>query len=170
MQTMKLTDADRKVIAAQKRAGYVFSGLFLAFAALGNLAYGLMAAEKSAVLLVVVNLVLVVAGFSIALTVNRKYNRDARDGEKEITTAGIQCKVTATDYEPGSGSLYIPILGDLFPKLWGQEMKRLQRYSLVVDGIGHSVDKMLFDRVAEGDEIEIHRAKYSRTVLQIRKK
>lgn len=37
------------------------------------------------------------------------------------------------DYEPGSGSLYIPILGDLFPKLFGPEMNAVDKWFLIVE-------------------------------------
>lgn len=36
------------------------------------------------------------------------------------------------DYEAGSGSLHIPILGDLFPKLFSSEMKPIDRWFLII--------------------------------------
>ena len=55
-----------------------------------------------------------------------------------------------TDYEAGSGSLYIPILGDLFPKLWGQKMKEIKKYKVILNGTTQQIEKDLFESVNEG--------------------
>lgn len=37
------------------------------------------------------------------------------------------------DVEPGSGAMYIPILGRLFPKLYGQKMRAVDSSYLVTE-------------------------------------
>jgi len=67
----------------------------------------------------------------------------------------IQKKEYKVDFEAGSGSLYIPILGDLFPNLWGQKMNPVDKWILVIDNTTYFVDRDIYDRVHEGDSVEI---------------
>ncbi|NDV83903.1 hypothetical protein [Bacteroides sp. 51] len=73
-------------------------------------------------------------------------------------------KEAITDYEAGSGSLHIPILGDLFPKLFGQRMKPVGRWFItarVNNGLyRYEVEEDLYKRLKEGDQIGIGTDKY----------
>ncbi len=72
-----------------------------------------------------------------------------------MKTGVIQKKEYKLDFEARSGSLYIPVLGDLFPNLWGQKMNPVDRWILVIDNTTYNVDKDFYDRVSEGDCVEI---------------
>ena len=73
-----------------------------------------------------------------------------------MRTGVIQKKEYKVDFEAGSGSLYIPVLGDLFPNLWGQKMNPVDKWILVIDNTTYPVDKDFSDRVSEGDSVEIY--------------
>lgn len=73
-----------------------------------------------------------------------------------MKTGVIQKKEYKVDFEVGSGSLYIPVLGDLFPNLWGQKMNPVDKWILVIDNTTYVVDKDFYDSVAEGDRIGIY--------------
>jgi hypothetical protein len=103
----------------------------------------------------------------VSFLINRNYILDLKSGIKEIKLGKVCEKLDITDYEAGSGSMYIPGLGDLFPKIWGQEMKAIYLMKLKVNNDEHDVEKELFDKVNEGDLIEIHYATHSQTLLGI---
>lgn len=68
------------------------------------------------------------------------------------------------DYEAGSGSLYIPILGDLFPSLFGQKMKAIDRWFTLVK-IGdeiykYEIDSSLYNEINKDDAVMIEIDKY----------
>lgn len=67
------------------------------------------------------------------------------------------------DYEAGSGSLHIPILGDLFPKLFSQEMRPIGRWFLIVrtDALyRYEVTKEVYEEAQIGDKVSIGTDKY----------
>lgn len=72
-----------------------------------------------------------------------------------MKTGVIQRKEYKLDFEAGSGSLYIPILGDLFPNLWGQKMNPVDKWILIIDNTTYTVNKDFYDSVSEGDSVEI---------------
>ena len=166
---MELTKKNIKTLKYEKRTGFVFSGLVIAFGALLNLGYIISNEENGWLLLLLIDLGIVGLSYFIAFFMNRKINKDLRAGTKDVKIEKIERKKHEIDYEAGSGALFIPILGNLFPKLWGQKMKEYSKYTLVVNGVGFDVEKELFDSVVEGDLIEIHYSKYSEILLESNK-
>ncbi len=166
---MNLSNEDIKIIKNEKRIGYVFSGLILALGGIGNLAYWVSVAEIQLMVIVIINLSLITVSILISFFMNRKYNLDLKEGEKIVKKEIIQKKEMITDYEVGSGALYIPILGDLFPKLWGQKMKEIKKGKVIINGTAQQIDKNLFESVNEGDDIEMHFSKHSQILLNIQK-
>lgn len=75
-----------------------------------------------------------------------------------MKTGIVNKKKYEVDYEAGRGSLSIPILGDLFPNLWGPTMNQVNRWIVVVDNTEYSVGKDFYDRIKEGDSVEINDA------------
>jgi hypothetical protein len=67
----------------------------------------------------------------------------------------VQKKKYKTDYETENGSLCIPILGDLFPNLWGQKLNPVDKWILVIDNTEYCIDKESYDNISEGDMVEI---------------
>ncbi|MFV0419044.1 MAG: hypothetical protein ACK5KT_09980 [Dysgonomonas sp.] len=72
-----------------------------------------------------------------------------------MNTGIVERKEYKVDFESGSGSLYIPILGDLFPNLWGQKMNPIAKWILIIDNTEYCVEKDLYDNIKEGDSVEI---------------
>ncbi|MDR2955748.1 MAG: hypothetical protein LBV43_11770 [Prevotella sp.] len=67
----------------------------------------------------------------------------------------VEKKAYKLDFETGSGSLCIPVLGDLFPNLWGQKMNLVDKWILVVENTEYCVGKEVYDMITEGDPVEI---------------
>ena len=171
---MELTKENIKTLKYEKRIGFVFAGIILAFGLLFNLFFIATKLAKSyekdeLLILIAIDLLIVGLSYLTASTMNRKINKDLREGIKIVRIEKIDKKNHIIDYEAGSGSLYIPGLGDLFPKLWGQEMRSYSKYVLTIKGIENNVEKELFDNVKEGDLIEVHDSKHSDIFLEFKK-
>lgn len=164
---MKLADKDISTINYEKRAGFVFSGLVLSYGGFFNLLYLCTSPNLNWIVLFVADLLMVGVSFLISYFMNRKFNKDLNAGSKNITLEKIQHKENQTVYEAGSGCLYIPILGDIFPKLWGQNMRAIQKWNLIINNFRYEVEKELFDKVKESDFVEMHHPLHSDLLLDI---
>lgn len=164
---MKFTDKDYKEIRYEMRMGYIFSTFILAFGGLFNLVYIVVNTDNNWLLLCLIDVLIV--GFSIGLyfLVNRKLIRDLKDGTKVIRLEKVLNKERQTSYEAGSGKLHIPILGDIFPKLWGQEMKPKEKFSFIINGFRYEVNEDVFQNVKESETVEMHFSNHSGTLLGI---
>ena len=168
---MSLTPEEIKEIKYNKRLGYAFSVAIIACGAIIILVYSQM--ERIDLIDVrILELILLTFGLSalVLYVMNRKLNKDLRFEERLVETKKIDKRKKIIDYEVGSGSLHIPFLGDLFPKIWGQEMKGYKKFRLTIDGENYDVEEELFNAVNEGDEIELHWSFYSEIFLGLKVK
>ena len=111
---------------------------------------------------------LLIAIFSNYL-LNFKYRKDLEINEKYFVSGNVNDKISQTEYEAGSGSLYIPILGNLFPKIWGQQMKKEQIKFLKVDNELVAVKNSVYESVDINTTVKIYYSKISNTFLGIEK-
>ena len=169
---MSFTNEEIKDIKYAKRYGYIFSSAFMFFGIILLLVdYALNGKINLFDIRTMTTILLtIVISYLILFAINRKINKDLKLEKKLIETKTVQKKENTQDYEVGSGSLYIPILGDLFPELWGQKMKSFKVLRLTIDGEKYSVAKEIFDNVEEGDSIELHWSYYGEIFLGIRLK
>lgn len=76
----------------------------------------------------------------------------------------VENKEYLKDYEPGSGSLHVPILGDLFPSLYGEKMKAIDRWFVIVSRedafYRYEVGKNIYDQILIGDKVLIDTDEY----------
>jgi hypothetical protein len=103
----------------------------------------------------------------LSFLINRKLNKDLKFGTKKIRIEEVTKKEDKTSYEAGSGTLHIPILGDLFPKLWSKKMKPSYKVFLIINNYRYEIDKQLYDKVKKGDLVEMHYSQCSETLLSI---
>ncbi|WP_133250001.1 hypothetical protein [Marinifilum breve] len=165
-----LTDTDIKEIKYMTRAGYIIPTLFLAFAALESIYLVLgEGVDPSTITFILINASVVTCLIIISYLINRKYFKDLKSGEKKIEIHTVQKKEDRTSYEAGSGTLHIPILGDLFPKLWSQEMKKNYLMYLIIKNTRFEVSKELYDQVNIGESVQMHYSRYSNILLSIKK-
>jgi hypothetical protein len=66
----------------------------------------------------------------------------------------VVSKKIEKSYEGGSGSLHIPFLGDLFPKLFSQEMKESFKYYVFTKKHRYEVEKHDYDRLQIGVDFD----------------
>lgn len=63
-------------------------------------------------------------------------------------------KETEPSWEAGGGKLYIPILGDLFPKRYSQEPKETLKYFIITETTKYQVEKENYEKLNIGDEFD----------------
>ena len=122
---MSFTKEEIDEIKYGKRYGYIFSSTFMIFGAiLLLLTYSQSRAiDFSDLKIITIIIITIGVSYLILVGMNRKIIKDLKSEKKLIETKIVEKKENTIDYEVGSGSLYIPVLGKLFPKIWGQEMK-----------------------------------------------
>ena len=78
-----------------------------------------------------------------------------KPGYSEIRIEKIEQKLIENDFEAGSGGLTIPILANLFPSLFHQEMKQIEKYIFVIKGKKYFVDKEMYTKYNNEDQINV---------------
>jgi len=163
----QLSGEEIGIIRKEKRMGYVLAILILLFGLLLNLGIIFNPEVEHRDPLVIIDPLIILLSFFVYWRVNRKLNKDLRAGIKTVTTETVQKKEAIKSAEPGSGALFIPILGNLFPKLWGQEMKETTIFNLVIDSVSYNIEEETFARVEEGSAVKMHFAPNSKILLKV---
>ncbi len=131
---VELTGRDRQMLKDDRRVGFVFFAIIISFGALFNLSYFVLnIAERDCMIITLIDLGVVLLACTVYYLVNRKTNRDLKCNTKGLIKKRVERKSEEIDYEAGSGTLYVPVLGDLFPKLWGDKMRELPKYYIFTD-------------------------------------
>jgi hypothetical protein len=158
-----LTKADIEYIKGEKRIGYVFSFIVLFAGCLFDLPYYLIYGIDY--IFLIINCLVLILSFFTLYSMNRKLNLDLKNGTKIIKAGKIQNKEYTKNYEAGSGNLYIPIIGYLFPKSWGSHPKLSYICYLTVDNIRYQTNKETYDRVEKEDVVEMYYTSHSQILI-----
>ena len=120
-------------------------------------------------IIIIINIFAFVISYLLNFLLNSKYRKDLKSNSKDIRIEIVADKLQRINYEAGSGSLYIPILGDLFPKIWGQEMKKQETQFIKVNTELVETESEIYDSIEIGNKVKIYETKFSKTILQIEK-
>jgi len=150
--------------------GYVLPSIIIVIAGIINI-YFLVddSVNFNPQILYLVDIGLLLICIFISYLMNRKHYKDLKGGVKKIHRAEVSGKHDKTSHEAGSGTLYLPILGDLFPKLFGQKSKPNHLVYLIIGNCRYQVNKELYDNVRKGELVEMHYSIYGNTLLKIEK-
>lgn len=165
---MTLSSEDIKEIKYQKRMGIILPVLIFVISSLFLLGYTLYNAPMTSL-----NFILAIEagiiGFSFLLNylMNRKLNKDLALGTKKIKIKKVQEKQDKNSHEAGSGTLHMPILGNLIPKLWSKEMNPKFIMYLVINNYRYEVSKEIYNNTKKGDLIEMHYTQNSNMLIKI---
>lgn len=66
----------------------------------------------------------------------------------------VVSKKVEKSFEAGSGAMYIPILGDLFPKLFGQKMQESNKYFIFTEESRYEVKEEDYNTLNAGDAFD----------------
>ncbi len=157
----RLTESDIKKLRYQCRMGYILPFfLFILGSFLGIVIVGFilslmnmdLAENKAFIVIALFGLLSVFVNYRM----NGKYLSDIRNGLKGQEIKIVQRKEYKTDYEAGSGTLYI-----------GQEMNSFDSYSIIVENTRYRVDKDLFENCEENGQVIFNYAVQSKFLLEI---
>ncbi len=110
----------------------------------------------------IIALGILIISFLVSHLMNNKLYSDIRNNEKISETKIIQRKFAKIDYEAGSGNM------TTLPH--NNPMKEFTRYDLIIDNTKYRIDKELFDKCSDGDEVLFFYAPKSKYLLGIEKK
>ena len=164
---LRLTEKDIKELKNQCRMGYVLPAMiFILGSFIGGAIYELNFNTNSDGLSIEIDLIIVlgflILSFLVSRLMNKRYYSDIRYNEKVSETKIIQRKIDKKDYEAGSGNM------TTFPH--NNQMKEFTRYDLIVENTRYRVDKELFDKCSNGDEVLFFYAPRSKYLLSIEKR
>lgn len=95
----------------------------------------------------IVTTIILILSLALTFILTKKIRSDIRTGKILKRKESILEVKYVKDVEPGSGALYIPILGRLFPKLYGQKMNPTDRYFLIThDRVRYEISKDFYDK------------------------
>lgn len=162
--TSQLTNKDVKELKYQCRMGYVLPFMIFVLGTLIVVAvYELNFNKNTKGLNLETDLLIafgfLVFSFFISYLMNRKYYADIRNNKKVSETKTVQGKIGKKDYEAGSGNM------TTLPH--NRPMNEFIRYDLVIENIKYRVDKELYDKCSEGDEVLLFYAPKSNYLLNI---
>jgi hypothetical protein len=163
----QLTQDDVAVLRSEKRIGSVFAVFVICLGLLLSLIYTLV--EKSGDVMFwsgVIALSSILLSVLVYYMVNYRLIMDIKSNQKVLILDMVQEKQKVASSEAGSGAMFIPILGNLFPKLWGQQMKTANKYFFIIKNIRYEVDEKVYNNVNVGDIVQRHCAKLSRTIFR----
>lgn len=159
--TKPLTEQDIKDLKYQCRMGYVLPGLLFAISASLLVFVAIfkdVAFSSSYFIMSALATVFIAVIFSLRM--NRKYYIDIKNNVKAIDIKPIDQKEEKLDYEAGSG-----VIGNS-----GTKMKEFDKYSFIVENVRYDVEKELFNKCEEGDEVIFYFAPVSMFLLSIEAK
>ncbi len=166
--TSMLTDEDRSFLKYEKRLGYTFSGIvFWGGTALSLFTWYNIQSRAEYINVIIVVLGSIFATFLVCNRINYKVNRDLRNNRKELIKCRVVNKKEEKSWDPGSGSLSVPILAKLFPKLWNQKMTERRKYYICTEKEQYEVDKNLYDCLKKDDYFFVHIAIHSEILVNI---
>ena len=157
----KLTEKDIKDLKYQCRMGYIIPtmifviGTFI-FGTIYELNFNSKSNGLNIEMTFLIALGFMVLSFFISYKMNHKLISDIKYNEKVVETKIIQKREYKRDYEAGSGTLYI-----------NQEMNGFDSFSIIVENYRYRINKDLFMKSNEGDEVLFYYTPISRHLINI---
>lgn len=162
-----LTDRDISFLKEQTKPAYVFAGFTITLLFFFDIVILINEYDITPKYVYLINIAAIIISVIILYLVSNKYRQDIKSNKKKTHSVKLQNKAAEITQEAGSGTLHQPILGEIFPKLWGQKMKELNVYYLVIDNTRYEVTKELFEAVEVGESLEFHYSYYSNVLICI---
>lgn len=163
--TKSLSQADIKELRYQCRMGYLLPIFLFALLSVASIVFHHYVSHYDEIELTNIDglITLMSAVFSIWVSyrMNGKYYQDIRNNRKVAERKVIQRKQAKRDFEAGSGNM------TTLPH--NNPMNEFTRFDFVVDNTLHRVDKELFERCSDGDEVSFYYAPKSQYLLSIEK-
>lgn len=148
------------------RPGFVFAFIIVAFTLLALLV-GSFLQELDSTHLVLISVTGILLTAFVYWLVNKNIHNDIRTKAVDVVEGVIQSKVSNEEGIAGSGVLYIPILGDLFPSIWGAEMSTQMYYKVIINNTVYTLSEQVYNKIEEGDKVSLVFSKQAKILLDI---
>ena len=160
-----LTKENMKQLKYNLRRGFIVGIILLV---IGAIVYALSGIKEfDGTLLKQVSWGFLVLTFILTWLVNRNTLQDLQYGMKLITPGTLSKKTWKQDYEAGSG------VGMSFSgkeHAYHLSMRGYKKYFVIINNVRYPVKQDFWESVNEGDEVEIHKTKFSGQILEFSKK
>ena len=154
---LQLSKSDKQFITYQMRPGIMIAALIFAAGGFYNIFYfAIPDFQVSNIFILSFDVFIVLLSLFIWSRINRKYREDLEADTKIVKKGTVQKKDSYTSYETGSASIHIPILGDLFPKLFSIKMRSTDRYYLIINNTRMRVSKEVYQNTTVGDTLDLY--------------
>ena len=163
-----MNDKQIEILKKRIQLGYILP-LLLLLIGLSVDVYLILTNLVNISLTLLINISILILIIIILYFNNWNLYKDLRKKELLLEYRQVLKKEDIRDYEVGSAALYIPILGDLFPKLWGPKMNEFSKYKIAFLDKYIFVDKEMYESLDNSDEVTLYYAKYSKTFLGMKK-
>lgn len=151
-----LSEKDKSIIKYSCRAGYLVSLIFVFMSFLFAFGHSLYENKEFNEFLGPILILILFLGFIILFLINRRSYIDLRSEYKNVEKREIQSKESKTDFEAGSGTLYI-----------GQKMNSFQAYFLIIDNTRYKVEQDFYESVSEGEIIGFEFTSHRKHLLRM---
>ena len=157
----RLKKEDRKKLKYATRTGYVFGAFIFIPSASGYILarFDIIATSPDYLFLFGILLCILTVWL-----INRKWWIDLRKNEKEVVNKFVDKKESKVEYAAGS-SIGISTTGKKSPFFLDQ--KSYTDYSLIIENVRYKIDKEIWERVKENEEVEFHYAPKSKFLIGI---
>lgn len=163
---MKTNREQMNLLRGRARQGYLLALLFILIGGLFNIYFVVTLPDKPFALLSV-NIALLLLCMATIYLKNKNIYKNLKEKESLLYKEQIIRKEEIQDAEVGSGSLYIPFLGDLFPKRWGLPMNKFSKYKICVQSREIDVNKDTYEKLNEKELVTLCYAKHSKVFLGV---
>lgn len=162
---MRLTEADIRLIKYEKRFGFIFAGLIISLGAFLNLFYFVASAEKSLLLAIPVDIVILLLSGLVVFFMNRKLNQDLKADYRKKIDARVGARQSEPVFLTGARGLKTEIVGNMLPEALAVEDAASERYFLIIDNHRYEVSRSLYQKVEPGDPVKMYYSAFSETYL-----
>ena len=166
---MTLNQTDRNKIKKEMIIGNIASIIIIFGVLIFDIIQFVKKDEIDFKIILIINFSVLLLSYLVNFLLNSKYRKDLKFNLKISRIEKVTEKLQRVDYEAGSGTLYIPILGDLFPKLWGQEMKKEEIQFLKVNNELIETNSSIYDSIEIGNKVEVFETQFSKIILEVEK-
>ena len=106
--------------------------------------------------LIILNVLGIIFTSLFNILYNLNIRKDIKYNSKHYEIKRVDEKIRNIEYEVGSGALYIPLLSDLFPNIWGQKMNKEELLYFKIEDELIPVNNEIFDSIQINENVIIY--------------
>ena len=153
--TMTLNKNDIKILKKELFIGNMISTIIILSIIIFDLAK-LLLNDIDLLFLIILNVLGIIFTSLFNILYNLNIRKDIKYNSKHYEIKRVDEKIRNIEYEVGSGALYIPLLSDLFPNIWGQKMNKEELLYFKIEDELIPVNNEIFDSIQINENVIIY--------------